>query len=407
MRFSEAKVTLSGEILENVLYFLKTGERSRIKAPPFLCEGFCLWASMMALNFQEEDFSFFNEDEGYKSKLRDDDIKSNLLKTKKGKSLTENQIDELIKENYLKDIRNCFYHGNFEVENQEGIKCFVLFPKHAHNITQYPIIIHYKSIYGALQKKYFDEKQSKEEDGASLKELHEALSVAYVEMAKFFHSSKNTDFIMKDVILKGHLFIDQYFDSLLNVVYEQNDIMPLLKNYPEKGEKMCVLRNSVAHGQTLSEKGKMKFVDVDQKRNTKKEVSMSMMGYTLEMMQINMLSLLEKSKILESDIDKRSGMVKKDLTDEQALALKWKTRKLQNFVIKTLEGIEIQQEELKAKEEKQMQEKESQEKERQVKVNQDRQDIEKANQEKGLSDNQNQENQENQEIKEEQENEKE
>ena len=75
MKFSHTSYPLPNEVIKNVLQYLQTGEQKEPLIPRYLCEGFCLYAGIISLNMQEEDFSFYNDID------RDVDIKKNLKQT--------------------------------------------------------------------------------------------------------------------------------------------------------------------------------------------------------------------------------------------------------------------------------------------------------------------------------------
>lgn len=296
MKFTEAKTLLPMDIQTRIDNFLKNGEILKSENPDFLCEGFCLYACMLALEFCEDDFSFLNSKSFYKNADRDKEIKDNLLKTKKyrSKSLSEEEISNIIQSNFLIDARNSLFHGNFEVVQEEGENFFLLSPARPHNPTTYPFKIRFSDIYERLRTRLEDlqtqVKEGKVTDKGNM--YFKLLANCYVEMALFFSKINLRKFQTKDSIIKGSKLIAQQLLIFYECVYSQNEVYPILKNYPTKQAQLNIYRNSTAHANTTFSKSNLRFIDIDEKSGDRKEITTSMNDILESILDFNNITTL-------------------------------------------------------------------------------------------------------------------
>lgn len=276
MKFNETKTSLPISVHYTIDNFLKTGEIVSCDIPDFLSEGFCLYASIIALEFREEDFSFLNSSSFYINTDRDKEIKDNLSKTKKfrGKSVSDEEFSSIIQNNFLIDARNCFFHGNFEVIQENGENFFLLTPTRPHNPTTVPFKIRFGDIYAQLKVRLEEMQKFVKEGKVENKGNYyfKLLANCYVEMALFFSKVKLRTFQTKDSIIKGSKLIAQQFLTYYDYVYNQNEVYPLLKSYPKKQQELNIYRNSTAHAHTTLLGKNIKFVDFDEKKGEVREV---------------------------------------------------------------------------------------------------------------------------------------
>lgn len=297
MKFSETMTNLPIDIMATMTYFFKTHKILKLKTPFFVCEGFCLFASMIALEFQAEDFEFYNTLDFYKNPQRDEEIKQNLLKTKKykNKTISDDQIKEIIAKNNLTDIRNSLFHGNFEIEKIDKEKYFVLTPQRPNNISKTPIKLRFKDIFDKAFEKYQDfQSISKKNPGMAStmdKNTFKLLSLAYLEMAYFFSGRIQKVYQTQEWILKMGPILLQYLFGV-QTAYEQNNLYPYLKNHPRLKQKLCIYRNSTIHANTILENKRFKFIDIDQRNNTREEISPSLSDYNKDLSDMITLSMI-------------------------------------------------------------------------------------------------------------------
>lgn len=296
MRFTDAPNFLPMDIHIAINNYLTTGETIKLETPDYLCEGFCLYASIIALKFSEEDFSFLNIEKFYQDSSRFEEIKNNLLKTKKyrGKNPSDEEIKMIIEKNFLTDARNCFFHGNFEVIEENGSQFFLLLPTRPHNVTSVPFKIRFCDIYkqaetklSALCAKY--KKGEIADEGNFFLKL---LAQGYCEMASFFSNEKLRDFHTKDMLLQEAGVIGQQFMTFYDYVYSQNEIYPILKKHPKKQEELCIYRNSTAHSHTTFHDCDLRFIDIDERTGSSRELTASIEQVLENMLDISNISTL-------------------------------------------------------------------------------------------------------------------
>lgn len=332
MRLSNTNSPISTDVLGSVINFLETGKRKEAKAPNFLCEAFCLYSGIMAMNLNENDFDFYID-----TTIRKADIGQNLRSKNKYKSLTSEELDEKIKANNLKDIRNSFFHGNFEVLQEEGLSWFVLKPERAHNITNHPLLISFEEIYKVLgdkfnqqQKEYLSKKIKTEEEKSQY--TQKLFTLPFVEMAQYFRNENFNEFQTKDFILKSRAYLYQYLLTVDNS-YQQNELMPFLKN-PSQKEQLCVLRNSTAHARIIFGKNKLKYVDINEKTGAAREMQLSPKELRKVVIHIQANALTEYLEEFLTDLEN----LEKSRNDEETKKFVQTAR---NGIIEMKKNIEI------------------------------------------------------------------
>lgn len=301
MKFTSTNKPISINALENIIYFFKTGKKAHSSTPNFLCEGFCLFAAIVALNLSEEDFSF------YKNEVRDEDIKTNLLKIDKHKSKNSKQLDDFIEKNNKIDIRNAFFHGNFEIIQDEGFNWFMLEPQRPHNPSDFPIAISFNEIYKALidkfarvRSQYLAQPNHTQEEKSSF--TYKFFALPFIEMAGFYSGKKIDNFQTKEFILSWDKMLGLVLLNISNV-FEQNELIPFLKDSEQKA-KLCLFRNSSAHGLMNFDENKMKFVEIDTKNSKKKEISLNSKEFMQEMIKIHASAFIGLIDEFDREIEK-------------------------------------------------------------------------------------------------------
>lgn len=304
---SELSPTLPFEIIETMLQFFNTGKIPKLGESAFVYEGFCLYSAIVALELKEDDFIFFNEKERYNDVERYEDIKKNLKATKKfkNKEVSDEEFIEIISKNNLTDIRNSFAHGNFELSESEGKKFFVLAPPRPANITIMAIKINFEDLYPVIGEKFQnlqEEMKKNEKTRATGEYFFKILALAYTEMAYFFSGRVLKNFTTKDWIIKLKGFILQHLISI-HTSYSQNSLYPYLKAHPALKKRLCIYRNSTIHSNTVMEKAKFKFVDIDERHDSKEELTSSLKDFNKDLAGILTVSMIEMTKEMERDFE--------------------------------------------------------------------------------------------------------
>ena len=307
MKFKDISANLPIEIMAIMNQFIATNEVIKTNTPSFVYEGFCLYASIIAFEMKENNFDFYNKLDFYKNEERIRAIKEALLNSKKykNKNLTDAELEEIIAKNNAKDIRNCFFHGHFEVEQIDGENFFILNPTRSLNQINLPMKIKYIDLYKALREKLNDISNSLKDDFPVPDNFFFTLLAAcYVDMACFFSSEASTDFNSKDEFVENHDLIAQHLLSIYEFVFNQNDLYPLLKNYPVKKEELCIYRNSFAHARTQFDGEVLRFIDIDERKSKRREITLTSREYLSKMLEISFISAMPMMEKVSEEIKK-------------------------------------------------------------------------------------------------------
>lgn len=323
----ELPAQLPFDIIQIVNKFFETKKIPVLGENAYLYEGFCLYSAIVSLELKEDDFSFFNEKECYKSISRNDDIKKNLKLTKKykNKTISEEEFENIIARNNLTDIRNSFAHGNFEIDKVDGQKLFVLTPPRPANITSIPLQIRFEDLYPIVENKFHElqkEMLKTANRNAIGQYFFKCLSLAYIEMAYFFSGKILKTFASKDWIIKLKGFILQHLISI-HTSYSQNDFYPYLEAHPVLKNRLCIYRNSTIHANTVLEKAKFKFLDIDEKSGTKREITSSLKDFNNDLAGIMTIYMIELTKEIQDDLQ---SMIDSNSAVPEDKVLKYKAK---------------------------------------------------------------------------------
>lgn len=225
------------------------------KAKELHAGAFCLYAATLATKIYETNPEKIDAE--YTDRYHE---LISLIKTSpKHSSLTDNEISNMAKQMIIKDIRNSFAHGNFEISYDVYTKklYFVLQPKRKDYISNKPIVISKDALY-KLNKNFVENIANK---------------VSYLGRENFRRSfSNNLSSRLKDLMLpvemlklvdhylypetrrvekynpnpKRILFI-QYILNVTKITYEQDDYYKIFGKDSNIFEKIAIIRNAVAH----------------------------------------------------------------------------------------------------------------------------------------------------------------
>lgn len=174
-------------------------------------------------------------------------------------SFSDDQISTIAKEMILKDIRNSFAHGNFEISYDIYTKKlnFILKPRRKDFITDTPIIISKNALFKANRRfvansgtPFFNLSKEETEQrivnrfGENLKKL--ILPAKMLKLSE--HYLENPEKFAKPLELNSidYGFI-QYLLSATRITYEQDDYYKIFGKNSNIFSKIAFIRNSIAH----------------------------------------------------------------------------------------------------------------------------------------------------------------
>ena len=215
----------------------------------------CLYATTLMTKVYETE----NKAIEYEASEREQELEQLIKADPKYSNLTEEQIKSKIKELTLKDIRNCFAHGNFEISYDIYTKrlYFVLKPRRKDFVVDKPIIISKEALtkinHGVLHSM-----------GKSLAKLTKQELLNSVE--------KDIDLLMKEFLLPTtmmnladryldkdqykkknleikdqHYYLIQYALLVTKIVYEQDDYYNIFGRDSDIFKRIALIRNAIAH----------------------------------------------------------------------------------------------------------------------------------------------------------------
>ena len=173
---------------------------------------------------------------------------------------TEAQIQGEAHKIILKDIRNCFAHGNFKISYNVYTKKlnFVLFPQRKDIDIDIPIVISKHQLQKALAKslsrtalKYQILTVAQQKDMIN-NNLNSALQSLMLPMQLFkiaeYYLEKNTQKLTVD---KKRFALIQYALLLSQITYEQDDYYNIFGKNSNMFKKIATIRNANAHSNLI------------------------------------------------------------------------------------------------------------------------------------------------------------
>lgn len=256
---------------------------------------------------------------------------------------TRKELDEIIEEITMRDIRNCFAHGNFEIRYKESVfdAEFVLNPTQSKIVSDEKIYISFKMVYTCLAKLLQEKSQTimKQEIFKSVekivKDKKEGKPVDEELNRKIEKESKGD--MMKDIILPVNLlnlvrfYAGQSFDKkILNelkqgvtsaymaniflateLTYNQSEYHRIFGKDSSVFKAVSLIRNSLAHNNTEfsadGEKQKLK----NEYKNVTTEVESELNELSIKM------EILEAQKRLKGYKPEAEEMIGDDFLEKE------------------------------------------------------------------------------------------
>lgn len=183
-----------------------------------------------------------------------------LVKNKpKYANLSEDQLNSFVDELIIKDIRNCFAHGNFEISYDIYTKKtnFVLYPRRQDFETEEPIVISKNSLINANKKflqqqgqrlSLYSPQRLKNEVSNNLNSVLQSIMLPsqMMKFAEYYLSSKPQS--KTGVLFNGKEFpLVQYVLLATKITYEQDDYYNIFGKDSNIFDTISLVRNSIAH----------------------------------------------------------------------------------------------------------------------------------------------------------------
>ena len=245
---------------------------------------FCLYATTLITKVYENTESlnahYTERKESYKQ----------LVKNKpKFANLTDQELDTFAQNLIIKDIRNCFAHGNFDISYNLHTKKldFVLRPKRNDFITPEPIVINKTDLINANKKFFrtFAEKyvslsvQDLKAQFANdpTKPLMSIMIPSQIlKLASYYLDNKQTS---KSQVLfeKSSSVLILYALLATKITYEQDDYYNIFGKESKIFDTIAFIRNSIAHNGVEFENlaDTIKYTDKDRKFTESMRLSVS------------------------------------------------------------------------------------------------------------------------------------
>ena len=215
----------------------------------------CLYAATLITRIHETN----TEDIKIESNERELALQEIIKNTPKYSHYTEMQVKQQAHSMIIKDIRNSFAHGNFEISYDINKKdlFFILHPRRKDIVIEEPIIISQESLKDAIMKPIF-ELSLKLMDGGE-KEINRQLSSSLDRLLKSImlptQMLKISDYYLeKTNIMNPKLNIDkkrynliQYTLLVTQITYEQDDYYKIFGANSDIFNKISLVRNTLAH----------------------------------------------------------------------------------------------------------------------------------------------------------------
>ena len=261
---------------------VQTLEDLDLNAFPYHARALCIYGTLLITKLHETAAEYF---EPYYYE-REKDAKAQLAQKSEFANLTERELEAKIREITMRDIRNCFSHGKFEISYTLGTNklYFVLQPNQSKIVSNHPIVIPASAITRVIRTTLASNAYRYNEIG---------------DLSKFLNS-ETLDCALKDIILPVQLmsFADYYLDKfkypknqrpyanqlyqmtqyvLLSskICYDEDDYYKIFGRQSKIFETISLIRNSLAHDNTKYTDNATKMFYKDKDRNRSESLAES------------------------------------------------------------------------------------------------------------------------------------
>ena len=225
---------------------------------PYLARALCLYSALLVTKLHETNAKEFNP---YYTERKTDAVAS-LSALPKYAGLSVNELSAKADEIVMREIRNCFAHGNFEISYSKGTDklFFVLRPApRSEIVSTAPIVISAKDVTRALKShisvnaikyKYMLESFLSHIENRldkSLKEL--MLPVQMLKLADYYEDSFKTPKSETLCTEKVYSYL-QYVLLSTMITYEQDEYYEIYGRDDKIFKVISLIRNSLAHDNT-------------------------------------------------------------------------------------------------------------------------------------------------------------
>ena len=282
----------------------------------------CLYATTLLTKVHETNPQWMEFD----AKEREDGLIKAIKNSAKYSHLTDEKISTMAHNCILRDIRNCFEHGNFEISYDVYSKRlnYILRPQRKDFVIGKPIIISKEGMFKA-NRAYIASKgrkyqfltpeqivyKAKFEPGIPLKEL--LLPGDMLRLAENYIDKKlNYRDRYKPTVEK---YMPLYYPLLVSqMTYEQDEYYNLFNKDSNIFKKIAHIRNSVAHNTyQFNKKLDIDYKDRDKNMNNTLEKSVGLMMFARD--QKNMILYLQQ-RIYPREFDPQNIDTIKKFFDE-------------------------------------------------------------------------------------------
>jgi len=216
---------------------------------------FCLYVSTLITKIYET----CPEDIKFDAKERKVALTELIKKDPRFIHLTDNEVASKVDDIIIRDIRNCFAHGNFEISGsfQTGKLNYVLIPRRKDFVVDKPIIISKEALLDANRKKVgelverFLHITPKEVEDMLYKDFNHTLKtfllpVEMIKMAEHYFYGNPKD-LSKRVPKPSRYLTTDYALLVTKTTYEQDDYYNIFGKDSDIFKKIAHIRNAIAH----------------------------------------------------------------------------------------------------------------------------------------------------------------
>lgn len=271
--FSNSEEKISDQI------FIKMAKKYLDSNYKFHAAALCMYANLLHTGFLSENnslaqnFKLSPEYSGRKIEGR-----KFLSQKPKYKNYTKEQIDARIEEITMRDVRNCFLHGNFDIRCKNSVFDgeFVLYPTQSEIVSKKKIIVSFEDVFNKLGlymqakalelakeeqlnfiKRIVEKKDKDENDKQAMREFQKQtqgrmmkeiiIPTTFMALTRFYADQANQD---DENILKGFKNDSLYIENALlaaMLTYNQNDYYNTFGKESNIFKAVTLVRNSLAH----------------------------------------------------------------------------------------------------------------------------------------------------------------
>lgn len=281
---------------------------------PYNARAFCLYAALLMTKQHETSPELF--DAHYTE--RKQEVIACLLQKPKYAHYTAEQLDAKAEEIIMKEIRNCFAHGNFGISFIKGTKklFFVLTPDKFETVSNNPIVVSAENVSRILHTFVADNSFRYERSlnyvlnrldlklDDALKEL--MLPLQMLKIADYYED--NCKVRKSDVLYSDKIYTYlQYVLLSTKITYEQDDYYRTFGPDSDVFRTICLVRNALSHDGMNYENMAKELSFTDRNRNEK---------YNLPIMASKLLIFDNQKRVL------KKNMQEPDMTPEMIEKMK-------------------------------------------------------------------------------------